>query len=141
MISTDVRLSRLPVGSSASKIDGRLTSPRAMATRCCCPPESCDGKCISRSPKPTSCSACSARFLPSSLLMCAYSVGNSTFSSAVVRDSRLNPWKTKPILRLRIVASSFLVRLEASIRSEEHTSELQSRLHLVCRLLLEKKKQ
>src|SRR5205809_5773708 len=28
-----------------------------------------------------------------------------------------------------------------AIRSEEHTSELQSRLHLVCRLLLEKKKQ
>src|SRR2546429_2532659 len=29
----------------------------------------------------------------------------------------------------------------SSSRSEEHTSELQSRLHLVCRLLLEKKKQ
>src|SRR2546422_3027540 len=28
----------------------------------------------------------------------------------------------------------------APARSEEHTSELQSRLHLVCRLLLEKKK-
>src|SRR2546429_7091825 len=28
----------------------------------------------------------------------------------------------------------------AKYRSEEHTSELQSRLHLVCRLLLEKKK-
>src|SRR2546422_3823659 len=28
----------------------------------------------------------------------------------------------------------------AAVRSEEHTSELQSRLHLVCRLLLEKKK-
>src|SRR2546429_6731861 len=28
----------------------------------------------------------------------------------------------------------------SSRRSEEHTSELQSRLHLVCRLLLEKKK-
>src|SRR2546422_7348225 len=27
-----------------------------------------------------------------------------------------------------------------TMRSEEHTSELQSRLHLVCRLLLEKKK-
>src|SRR5256884_6199997 len=27
------------------------------------------------------------------------------------------------------------------LRSEEHTSELQSRLHIVCRLLLEKKKQ
>src|SRR2546422_4630229 len=30
--------------------------------------------------------------------------------------------------------------LELDPRSEEHTSELQSRLHLVCRLLLEKKK-
>src|SRR2546429_1733946 len=30
--------------------------------------------------------------------------------------------------------------LDLSGRSEEHTSELQSRLHLVCRLLLEKKK-
>src|SRR2546422_8104610 len=29
---------------------------------------------------------------------------------------------------------------ERDHRSEEHTSELQSRLHLVCRLLLEKKK-
>src|SRR6478752_9424340 len=31
-------------------------------------------------------------------------------------------------------------RCFAAARSEEHTSELQSRLHLVCRLLLEKKK-
>src|SRR2546422_5546182 len=30
--------------------------------------------------------------------------------------------------------------VEERLRSEEHTSELQSRLHLVCRLLLEKKK-
>src|SRR5687768_18316119 len=41
---------------------------------------------------------------------------------------------------------SHLNRLDVNIagsgpeRSEEHTSELQSRLHLVCRLLLEKKK-
>src|SRR5436309_6954439 len=32
-------------------------------------------------------------------------------------------------------------RLQIIIRSEEHTSELQSRENLVCRLLLEKKKQ
>src|SRR2546422_8374710 len=31
-------------------------------------------------------------------------------------------------------------RRRGRVRSEEHTSELQSRLHLVCRLLLEKKK-
>src|SRR2546422_2421534 len=33
-----------------------------------------------------------------------------------------------------------LAGLARAVRSEEHTSELQSRLHLVCRLLLEKKK-
>src|SRR2546422_4430731 len=33
-----------------------------------------------------------------------------------------------------------LHRNKRAMRSEEHTSELQSRLHLVCRLLLEKKK-
>src|SRR2546429_6249681 len=35
----------------------------------------------------------------------------------------------------------FFRPLPARARSEEHTSELQSRLHLVCRLLLEKKKE
>src|SRR2546422_6643843 len=34
----------------------------------------------------------------------------------------------------------FAEQLPVVWRSEEHTSELQSRLHLVCRLLLEKKK-
>src|SRR4029453_11649724 len=38
--STLVRVSRLPVGSSARIIAGSLTSARAIATRCCCPPES-----------------------------------------------------------------------------------------------------
>src|SRR2546422_6024927 len=33
-----------------------------------------------------------------------------------------------------------VIRAKFGLRSEEHTSELQSRLHLVCRLLLEKKK-
>jgi hypothetical protein len=33
MISSDVFESRLPVGSSASRIDGRFTSARAIATR------------------------------------------------------------------------------------------------------------
>src|SRR2546422_7234346 len=36
--------------------------------------------------------------------------------------------------------SILAVNSEPFRRSEEHTSELQSRLHLVCRLLLEKKK-
>src|SRR2546429_7189772 len=37
-------------------------------------------------------------------------------------------------------ADGEMIAQAAHIRSEEHTSELQSRLHLVCRLLLEKKK-
>src|SRR2546422_2650301 len=39
--------------------------------------------------------------------------------------------------QLRIVGA---ILSWVAVRSEEHTSELQSRLHLVCRLLLEKKK-
>src|SRR3989449_6061347 len=42
-----------------------------------------------------------------------------------------------------VVMLGDMVRVSAetlAMRSEEHTSELQSRLHLVCRLLLEKKK-
>src|SRR5437870_10202148 len=41
--------------------------------------------------------------------------------------------------RTRLAACTTSPRV--STRSEEHTSELQSRGHLVCRLLLEKKKQ
>src|SRR2546429_4973572 len=37
--------------------------------------------------------------------------------------------------------ASCQLTISPTYRSEEHTSELQSRLHLVCRLLLEKKKQ
>src|SRR2546429_7320522 len=44
----------------------------------------------------------------------------------------------------RLVEAHDMTVLDARLavdRSEEHTSELQSRLHLVCRLLLEKKNQ
>src|SRR5687768_17764472 len=43
-----------------------------------------------------------------------------------------------PILKMRRTNRGSAKHREH--RSEEHTSELQSRLHLVCRLLLEKKK-
>src|SRR2546422_823790 len=57
----------------------------------------------------------------------------------------LDPTRLRGTVLLVHVANlpSFLRRTVyySPIRSEEHTSELQSRLHLVCRLLLEKKKQ
>src|SRR2546422_4483397 len=40
---------------------------------------------------------------------------------------------------IKLLPPEFASEVSAT-RSEEHTSELQSRLHLVCRLLLEKKK-
>src|SRR5205809_3195863 len=48
-------------------------------------------------------------------------------ASAVLRDGVHHP-------------AAGQLHVAAPSRSEEHTSELQSRLHLVCRLLLEKKK-
>src|SRR2546422_6272272 len=51
-------------------------------------------------------------------------------------------FRPKLIFSARIVTNSTSPRFPRGEdqRSEEHTSELQSRLHLVCRLLLEKKK-
>src|SRR3989304_3734889 len=45
------------------------------------------------------------------------------------------PYGTYPRLILLYVCQQ-VVRTKSRVRSEEHTSELQSRLHLVCRLLL-----
>ncbi|CPU65819.1 Protein of uncharacterised function (DUF1602) [Mycobacteroides abscessus] len=53
MIPRDVVGSRFPVGSSASRIGGRLTMARAMATRCCSPPESSCGRRFSLPARPT----------------------------------------------------------------------------------------
>src|SRR2546422_5512166 len=65
------------------------------------------------------------------------------FRSARTRGSRLDsgPMKTqRHAAILKIVRAQTVASQERLRRSEEHTSELQSRLHLVCRLLLEKKK-
>src|SRR5258708_26025826 len=48
-------------------------------------------------------------------------------------------WRKAPFLRHRALALSAR-GASSPLRSEEHTSELQSPDHLVCRLLLEKKK-
>src|SRR2546422_7978165 len=53
-------------------------------------------------------------------------------SSLISTSLRLSGCVKRPS---RFVSTAAIVA-----RSEEHTSELQSRLHLVCRLLLEKKK-
>src|SRR5690606_40527762 len=61
----------------------------------------------------------------------------------IVRGERVGCRKPVPIGRFRVGRSTGVVEVEPvgdGVRSEEHTSELQSRENLVCRLLLEKKK-
>ena len=59
--STLVSESRLPVGSSARITLGRVTSARAIATRCCWPPDIWLGWWSMRSASPTWVSASAAR--------------------------------------------------------------------------------
>src|SRR5574344_2981567 len=60
--------------------------------------------------------------------------GTITFDAENTRDYSISKW-----VDIRKHTLSILFQ-ELRIRSEEHTSELQSPDHLVCRLLLEKKK-
>src|SRR2546422_5066249 len=56
------------------------------------------------------------------------------------QGARGRPFRLLRAALRRDVGRPRLRRAQEPGRSEEHTSELQSRLHLVCRLLLEKKK-
>src|SRR5207244_11515180 len=63
---------------------------------------------------------------------------------ARIRAVPLSTARTRPLVVTVAMLGAELVQLTgtpAMTRSEEHTSELQSPDHLVCRLLLEKKKQ
>src|SRR2546422_7087894 len=71
--------------------------------------------------------------------------GGAAHFAATIRAIR----REHPTCQVEVLIPDFQGSAEAlrtvidaapEIRSEEHTSELQSRLHLVCRLLLEKKK-
>src|SRR5687768_17825816 len=55
-------------------------------------------------------------------------------------DYPLQEWDVVTKIGDMPIDSDGKVAVRYDLRSEEHTSELQSRLHLVCRLLLEKKK-
>src|SRR2546429_7175683 len=90
--------------------------------------------------------AASAAFLISSALCSSGSVGACTTSNpasrAILKRSAMlsfagNISNQTPFLMESVGGNNRVS--EGTLRSEEHTSELQSRLHLVCRLLLEKK--
>src|SRR5687768_18076878 len=77
-----------------------------------------------------------------------YGRSNDKFDDIFMGTSNQNVYNEIQLLKSRPLAARVVRKLrlqntcynKGKIRSEEHTSELQSRLHLVCRLLLEKKK-
>src|SRR5207249_11690179 len=64
----------------------------------------------------------------------------NTATTASTRLARPTPTARPPVRRSALIASPRARAFPGAPRSEEHTSELQSRFELVCRLLLEKKK-
>src|SRR3712207_6847416 len=72
-----------------------------------------------------------------------YASGNRAGTSEVA--GACEPWNTPCAIALRSIAIEIALRASTlsrgatvSVRSEEHTSEVQSRQYLVCRLLLDK---
>src|SRR5690625_5946647 len=64
------------------------------------------------------------------------SLYNTTGVAKFQFDKQLKQWLCK-IVEMRLIKHSLVLIFFDFFRSEEHTSELQSRGHLVCRLLLE----
>src|SRR5215208_7336609 len=77
------------------------------------------------------CSVCLFSFFFFFFLMIRRPPRSTLFPYTTLFRSRGGPTRPRPMARDRVPRAG---------RSEEHTSELQSRGHLVCRLLLEKKK-
>src|SRR2546429_2416572 len=73
------------------------------------------------------------------LPLIVYRVYPDTGREEMVRGARLVGLSTRTLRNIAGIGNDDFVFNHVQ-RSEEHTSELQSRLHLVCRLLLEKKK-
>src|SRR5256884_6083276 len=70
---------------------------------------------------------------------CGDNESSKAVAAELIRDVGFDPVDAGP-LRIARYTEPFTLLIARLARSEEHTSELQSRLHLVCRLLLEKKK-
>ena len=99
MISQLMSGSRLPVGSSAMMIRGSWTSARAMAVRCCSPPDSVAGSWRAWALRPTRASARSTAGPISRRGVPVTSSAKATFSRTDLVGRSLKSWKTIPILR------------------------------------------
>src|SRR3712207_7186239 len=85
--------------------------------------------------------------------VCSSDLFVSLITFTLMHNTPGGPWDREKALSAQVVANlnarynldkpawqQYLIYMGGVLRSEEHTSELQSRQYLVCRLLLEKKK-
>lgn len=122
--SSHVFESRAPVGSSARSTEGDQTIALAIATRCCCHPESSVGLLWIFSASQTRISASLAIFSALPLAIFWYSSGSMTCSSAESLVMRLYHWKMKPTFFPRNSASSLSENLLVSIPSRKYVPPL-----------------
>ena len=112
MTSTVARVSRSPVGSSRSRMEGQLERERAMATLCCSPPDNSEGRWSPQSYNPTQ----KSNSILLSLISLSFKIpfiriGSSTFSLALIVAIKLNDWNTNPILFYQIYTKSYLFNI------------------------------
>ncbi len=93
MIWRAVSRSSWPVGSSASSSRGLFARARAIATRCCSPPDSSYGRCPACPARPTRSSSATARRSLDAASSRASRIGRPTFSAADSTGSSPNDWK------------------------------------------------
>ena len=106
MTRRELSESRAPVGSSASTIAGSATSARAIAPRCCSPPDSSSGRCPARGVSPTVSNAARAAASERASATPSSTSGSETFSTSESSGRRLYRWKTNPIRRRRTRANA-----------------------------------
>src|SRR5690348_17757696 len=122
MVSVPLKLTRCAIPPSAA--DSALDTPRE--------PKSCslNGTCAAAS------SLVRSRYSRIVCLTCQLTV--ATVTGYHTRISSVSTYDGTQKQSGQVL--SYVETLLMRVRSEEHTSELQSPVHLVCRLLLEKKK-
>jgi hypothetical protein len=91
--------SNAPNGSSINSRFGWVTSPRAIDTRICMPPDSARGSAPANWSRPTSDSASATRSSASARAMPVRSSGSRTLACTLAHGIKVGAWKTKAILR------------------------------------------
>jgi hypothetical protein len=98
--------SNAPKGSSISSRSGWVTSPRAIDTRICMPPESARGNAVANLCRPTSSSASATRASASLRPTPARSSGRRTLLRTLAHGISVGDWNTKAILCARLCSSA-----------------------------------